>query len=121
MAARFVALALAIASAPAFADPPPFAASRPGETEGPIAVPAGYRQVETELGSYTRDKESGVTADSLSIAATEFRYGLGDGYDAELIVQPYLRQSVTGPGFKDTDSGIGDVTLRVLKNLMGQD
>src|SRR5262249_21354526 len=78
-------------------------------------------QVETELAGYAREKESGVTAEGLSLAATAFRCGLGNGYDAELIVQPYLRQTVKGPGLKDTDSGIGDVTLRVLKNLMGQD
>ncbi len=118
---RFILLAAAFGAAPAFADPPPFTASRPGETEGPIAVPGGYLQVETEIASYTRDKESGVTADGLSLAATSFRYGLGEGYDIELIAQPYLRQSMKGPGFKDTDTGIGDVTLRVLKNLMGQD
>jgi hypothetical protein len=118
---RLILLATVLGAAPAFADPPPFAASRPGETEGPIAVPGGYLQVETEIAGYTRDKESGVTADGLSLAATSFRYGLGNGYNAEMIVQPDLHQSIKGPGFKDTDTGIGDVTLRVLKNLMGQD
>jgi Putative MetA-pathway of phenol degradation len=122
MAAPFTYLAImALAAAPAFAqDEPPFAASRPGETEGPIAVPAGYLQAETEIASYARDKEAGVTAKGLSIAATAFRYGLGDGYDAEVILQPYLRAAVNGPAFKTTDTGIGDVTVRVLKNLIGQ-
>lgn len=120
---RIAILALAACFAtPAFAQTPPaFVASRPGETEGAIAVPAGYLQLETEIASFTRNKEAGVTADGLSLAATAIRYGLGDGYDAELIVQPYLRSQVKGPGFKFTDDGVGDVTLRLLKNLTGQD
>lgn len=107
--------------ASAFADDPPIAASRPGETEGPIAVPGGFLQVESEIASFTRDKEAGVTTEGLSLAATAFRYGLGDSYDAELIVQPYLHAKTSGAGFSNTDSGFGDVTVRLLKNLMGQD
>jgi hypothetical protein len=120
---RPVVLAVAVAclTAPAFAQEPPFVASRPGATEGAIAVPKGYLQAETELGSYSRTKDAGATSEGFSLAATTLRYGLGNGYDAELVVQPWLRSSVRGPGFKETDSGFGDVTLRLLKNLMGQD
>jgi hypothetical protein len=109
--------------APAFADDtdPPFAASRPGETEGPIAVPRGYFQAETEIASYTHDRSAGVKTDDISLAATALRYGLPADFDAELIVQPYLRSSFSGGGFKDHSDGFGDATIRVLKNLMGQD
>src|ERR1700761_2243346 len=91
-----VALAACLV-APAFADDdPPFAASRPGETEGPIAVPKGYFQTETEIASYTHDRSAGVKSDDISLAATSLRYGLPADFDAELIVQPYLRSSVSG-------------------------
>ena len=109
--------------APAFADDtdPPFASSRPGQTEGPIAVPKGYVQAETEIGSFAHDSSLGVKSDTYSLAATSLRYGLPADFDAELIVQPYLHNSLSGAGFKDHSDGFGDITLRVLKNLMGQD
>src|ERR1700761_7398015 len=106
----FALLALAVCLvAPAFAeDDPPFASSRPGETEGPIAVPKGYFQIETEIGSYTHDRSAGVKTDDISIAASSLRYGLPGDFDAELIVQPYLRSSFSGGGFKDHSDGFGD-------------
>ncbi|MEP7211368.1 MAG: transporter [Alphaproteobacteria bacterium] len=108
--------------APAFADDdPPFVASRPGETEGPIAVPKGHFQAETEIASFTHDRSAGVKSDSISVAATALRYGLPADFDAELIVQPWLHSSFSGGGLKDHSDGFGDATIRVLKNLMGQD
>lgn len=99
----------------------PFVASRPGATEGAIAAPAGYLQVETEIASYSRTRNSGFKSDGYSLAASTFRYGLGSGLDAELVVQPWLRTSETIGGARSTEDGIGDVTLRLLKNLLGQD
>lgn len=98
----------------------PFVASRPGATEGPIAVPKGYLQLETEIASYSRTRDGGVEADSYSLAASTLRYGLGDGWDAELVVQPFLRSEVAVGGIEDSADGFGDVTLRVLKNIFGQ-
>jgi hypothetical protein len=102
-------------------EPPPFVASRPGATEGAIAVPTGYLQSETEIASYARTRQDGFKSDAYSLAATSLRYGVADGLDVELNVQPYLHGSVTAGGVKDSNGGFGDVTLRVLKNLMGQD
>jgi hypothetical protein len=107
-------------SAAARADEPAFSASRPGQTEGPIAVPAGYFQVETEIASMTRDEAAGVRTDGASVAATTFRYGLADGLDAELIVAPYLSQTSKSAGVKDTIDGVGDVTVRVRRTLAGE-
>ncbi|HEV7694121.1 MAG TPA: transporter [Hyphomonadaceae bacterium] len=119
---RIVVVALlALMAAPcALAQSDPFVASRPGATEGPIAVPGGYLQLETEVASYARTRDSGFEADSYSLAASTLRYGLGDGWDAELVVQPFLRSEVTVGGIEDSADGFGDVTLRVLKNLSGQ-
>lgn len=46
-----------------------------------------------------------------------FVTAIGDGVDVELLVSPYLRAESTGA---DTLDGVGDVTVRVRKNLMGQ-
>lgn len=120
---RVGALAVAVTAAPVFADDadPPFVTSRPGETEGPIAVPRGYFQVETEIASYTLDHGPGLRSEGVSLAATALRYGLPDDFDIELIVQPWLRGTLSGGGFKNRGDGFGDTTIRILKNLMGQD
>jgi hypothetical protein len=121
---RFVCLAaLAVLAAPAsFAQSAgPFVASRPGATEGPIAVPDGYLQIETELASHARSRDNGVKTDSYSLAATTARYGIGNDMDIELVVQPFLRTRVSAGGVTDSTDGIGDVTLRLLKNISGQD
>jgi hypothetical protein len=110
---------LAVPSALAQSDP--FVASRPGATEGPIAVPRGHLQLETEIASYARTRDGGFEADNYSLAASTLRYGLGNGWDAELVVQPFLRSEVSVGGVEDSANGFGDVSLRVLKNLFGQD
>lgn len=121
MRLTLLALAACLCAPAAFADDPPFASSRPGQTEGPIAAPSGYFQMESEIASWTHDKDAGVSDTGIRAGATEFRYGLPADFDAELVVQPYLRDSLSGPGFKDHVDGFGDLTLRVLKNLMGED
>lgn len=109
------------ASGAALAAEPDFVSGRPGKNESPIVVPGGYLQIETEAARIGKDKEGGVTTDSLSIAASSLRYGLGGGYEAELILQPYVREKSRGPSGRATQDGLGDATLRVRKNLIGQD
>ena len=120
MRALIFALGLALSPA-AFAEEPDFVPGRPGATETAISVPEGHLQIETEIASYTHDEEDGDQANSTSVAATTFRYGLAHGLDAELIVQPYLRESIESGGVKETDSGFGDVTLRLRRTIAGQD
>jgi hypothetical protein len=98
----------------AFADEPAFVTGRPGLTESPISVPKGYFQVESELGAYVRDKASGVRTTETRALATDFRYGIADGADVEMVVSPYVR--ATGAG-----GGIGDVTLRARRTFVGED
>ncbi len=112
--------ALAAASA-AVADEPDFVSGRPGKNESPIVVPKGYLQIETEAARFGTDKDSGVKTDSLSIAASSLRYGLGSGYEAELIVQPYVREKVRDAFGRSNADGIGDTAIRLRKNLAGQD
>jgi|GEM_PF-3046985 len=100
---------------------PAFSASRPGNTESPIAVPKGYFQVESGIVSYTNDKIDDVRYSSLGLAQTAFRYGIAEGTDLQLIVQPYSRVTSRGAGNDTTYQGFGGVTLRVLHTFMGAD
>jgi Putative MetA-pathway of phenol degradation len=92
-----------------------FVPGRPGNTESPIAVPSGHLQIETEIASYARS--DGADADALSLAQTSFRYGLAPSWEAEAIVAPYNRFAAGGA----SQSGFGDVTLRLRKTLSGAD
>jgi hypothetical protein len=112
MAAKLLALAaFAALAAPAFAED--FVPGRPGNTESPISVPAGRWQLETEIGSYAH----GPDGKSWSALASDIRYGLADGWDTEAIIAPYVGEESGG----DSESGVGDTTLRVRHTFAGQD
>lgn len=113
----FVVLSWAFAGAAMAQD---FVPGRPGNTDSPIAVPAGRVQLETEIASFARDKSDGVTTKTMSLAETTVRYGLGYGADVEVIVSPYTRQTARGGGVDDRAEGFGDLTVRARKNLVGQ-
>lgn len=104
----------------ALAEAPAFVTGRPGQTESPIAVPKGYVQIETELGAYSHDRAAGITSTTTQIASTDFRYGIADGADVEMIVSPYVRVQERGAGHSDTTDGVGDVTLRARRTVFGE-
>ncbi len=113
MIAKFaVAAAVAAFAAPAFGDN--FIPSRPGNTESPISSPAGRWQVETEIGSYSRGHGGNS---SWSALQTNFRYGLAPGWDAQVIVSPFVGEAEGG----ESAEGFGDTTLRLHHTLFGQD
>jgi hypothetical protein len=113
---------LALLAAPcAWAETPAFVTGRPGATESPIATPKGYLQVETELGGYDHDRESGVATSETRLAATTFRYGIANGADVEVIIAPFVRDRLEAAGGRETVSGFGDVTLRARRTVFGQD
>jgi len=111
--AAAAALALLAAALPARAEEPPFAPGRPGKNESPVVAPDGRLQVETEIARVGQD---GAT-ETASAAATSLRFGLGGGYEAEVIVQPYLRQTAKDAEGRIRSSGAGDTSLRVRKAL----
>lgn len=99
------------------ADEAAFTAGRPGNTESPIAVATGHWQLESELVSYAHDRSDGVSTDTWQAAATSFRYGLAPATDAEVILRPYAQTDSQG----NRNQGVGDVTLRARRTLLGAD
>ncbi|CAK0776491.1 putative Transporter [Gammaproteobacteria bacterium] len=87
---------------------------RPGNTESPIAVPKGRFQIESGLASYTHANDG---TQSWSLAQTSLRYGIADGTDVQLVVQPYFRTHNVGQTFQ----GFSGTTLRVLHTFAGAD
>ena len=132
-----IALCLLAAPVPAFAQagdpavqqigPPGFerelSTDRPDKTESPFTVPGGRFQIETDVAAYTRDRSSGVLTETLALATTNLKLGIGDDTDLQLIVEPYLRRTDADgrSGARRTVDGIGDVTVRLKHNLWGND
>jgi hypothetical protein len=107
-----VAIVLALSSAAAAADEPPICADRPGKANPTCTVPAGMVQIETGIADSTEDRAGGVTADSLAVGATAFKYGVNDRWHLELDVAPYNRLHVRGSGLREQASSFGEVFVR---------
>ena len=96
------------------------AADRPDTTESPYTVEAGRFQVEASLWAYGRDREAGVETQSWTLAETNFKIGLAEDHDLQLVVRPYVRESRRGLENSDAE-GFGDVELRWKWNLRGNE
>lgn len=95
-----------------------FQSDRPDKTEGPYTVDAGHFQFETDLINISDNEEDGTRIRSTTAGATNLRLGLTQNTDAHLIIQPYTDVRV---GSNSLNSGIGDTTLRMKWNLLGND
>lgn len=98
---------------------------RPDKTENPHTMDAGRFQLEMDVATFTsdRDGQANTRTRTLNLAPINLKYGLDDRTDVQLIFDSYLRQSVKDQttGARETAQGIGDVTLRVKRNLWGND
>lgn len=86
---------------------------RPDTTESPYTVDAGHVQMETTLFGFAKD--GGV--ESYSFGETNFKLGLTNRTDLQLVVPFFERQR----GGEGDDSGFGDLTVRYKWNLWGND
>src|SRR5689334_21123931 len=109
MIAKFAA-AMAVASRTWPVDADAFVPSPPGNSESPISSPVGQWQVETEIGSYSLGHGDDR---SWSVLQTNFRYGLSQGGDGQIVVAPDVGEDADG----DREEGFGDTTLRLHHNI----
>ena len=95
---------------------------RPDKTESAYTVDAGRIQVETDLVAYTRDREDGISVETLDVMPFNFKLGLTHDTDLQIIYASFSRIRVDGPGgFQDTESGAGDLVVRLQRNIRGTD
>ena len=106
-----MAAMLLCASSAAAADEQPICADRPGKSTPTCTVPAGHWQIETGLADWSLQKASGERDTSLVIGQTVFKYGLTDHSDIQLELTPWQRATSSGPGFRDSASGFGDIDV----------
>jgi hypothetical protein len=117
----FAALLLLVMPAAAAADEASICADRPGKSTPTCTVPAGHFQVETGLADWSLQRASGERDTSLVIGQSVLRYGLTDRSDIQLDVVPWQRSTSRGPGFHDSMSGFGDLTIIYKHRLTPDD
>src|SRR5262245_64722731 len=98
-----------------------FVSDRPSVTESPFTVDAGHLQVEGSFVEYTYDDDHGTRTDAFSVAPTNFRLGILNDVDLELIVNPYENILTHGNVPSQRDAGFGDIEVRSTINLWGND
>jgi len=92
---------------------------RPDKTESPYTVDAGRIQIETDLIAYTHDRENGITTRAFDVLPFNLKIGLTSSTDLQLVYGTYSHVRVSGDG--GTDSGTGDLVVRLKHNLWGND
>lgn len=122
MKIALAAISLLLLPAAAHAtDDDPICADRPGLSTPACTVPTGMVQVETGLADWSRDEDSGLTAEALTIGATAVKYGVSDRLHVEVDISPYNRASLSGGGMHASVSGFGDIGLAAKYRLTGED
>jgi hypothetical protein len=94
---------------------------RPDKTESPYTVDAGRFQIETDLVAYTRDSRDGTTTRAYDVAPFNLKAGLTSDTDLQLVYGAFSHVRASGGGSTETDSGTGDLVVRLKHNIWGND
>ncbi len=98
---------------------------RPDKTESPYTVDAGHVQVEMSLLDYSYDHhnpdEPQTRMDTLSVTPTNFKIGLLNNADLQLVLNPYIHEKTRDDGASSTKKGFGDIQTRLKVNIWGND
>lgn len=96
---------------------------RPDETESPYTVDAGHFQLEMDFANYTFDDTAGIETSTWNIAPFNFKVGLLNTVDLQLVYDNYLnaRTEDSTSGATLRQSGFSDFTTRLKINLWGDD
>jgi hypothetical protein len=96
---------------------------RPDVTETPITVDAGHFQYEASLLDYSKQYKAQSRINTYTINQLNFNVGITGSTAFQFMLDSYVTESERSIGstVKTTSQGIGDVTLRVKQNLMGNE
>src|SRR6185295_4428335 len=78
-------------------------------------------QIEMDLINWTHDRFGGGVTDSLAFAPVNFKIGLTNNVDLQLVYDSYAEERTRVPGHRTHVSGWGDLTTRLKINLWGND
>tara|TARA_B100000579_G_scaffold368858_1_gene329984 strand:- start:591 stop:1409 length:819 start_codon:yes stop_codon:yes gene_type:complete len=88
-------------------------ADRPDFTESPYTLNAGTMQLESSFFDFSQKSD----VNTWSIHPFNFKIGLNNSIDAQLLFEPYIKQDFN----KEENSGNGDLQIRIKKNIWGND
>jgi len=96
---------------------------RPDKTESPYTVDAGHYQLEMDFANFTYNQTDGTTTRAWNIAPFNLKAGLLNQVDLQFVYDNYLNVSTDdgASGTSMTQSGVGDLTIRLKINLWGDD
>ncbi len=98
---------------------------RPDKTESAYTVDAGHVQMEMSFFDYTYDhnnpSEPLVRVDTWNIPPTNFKLGLLNNTDLQVVLNPYIHEKTRDDGEVEKKSGFGDIETRLKVNLWGND
>lgn len=96
---------------------------RPDVTESSYTVDAGHFQYEGDLSRFTISRNGRTKDRQLVFNNGTYKMGITNSFDLHVAFESYILSSTTGnPWCKpSTTKGIGDVVIRVKKNVIGND
>jgi Putative MetA-pathway of phenol degradation len=100
----------------------PYNTDRPSKTDSPYTIDAGVFQIESDIVNWTLDYEKGVRTRTWIIPGnTNFKLGLTNWMDFQIVPQFYVNTQTSGPGFGKPlkQDGFGDTTIRLKINFLG--
>jgi hypothetical protein len=98
-----------------------FYTDRPDVTESPYTVDAGHYQIEFSFVEYTHDRSDGVESNGFSVLPTNFKVGLLNNLDLQLILNPYQNILTHSDTVHARNDGFGDAEIRAKWNWWGND
>lgn len=95
---------------------------RPGITESPFTIDPGHFQVEGDFLRLLTSRRQGTRSRMWRVAPLLLKLGLTDQIDFQVGLEPFATEKEWTPNeTPEKRSGFSDVTLRVKRNLFGDD
>jgi Putative MetA-pathway of phenol degradation len=100
---------------------------RPSHTDSPFTIDAGVFQIESDFANWTLNeseaKHGSIRFRSWVFGNTNFKLGLTNWMDFQIVPQWYVNNRTRGPGLGKPleQDGFGDTTVRLKINLLGND
>lgn len=98
-----------------------FETDRPDITESAYSVDAGHFQFETDLFRTEKSKTNGITTILNAYNLINLKIGLNNSMDLQAVVSSFETENIKSENLAHKSSGFGDITLRLKKNLWGND
>jgi hypothetical protein len=96
---------------------------RPNVTESPYTADAGHLMYEADFVRYKYKTTAESKEHTLLYNYFNAKLGLTNGLDVQVIIQTYAQQHMQqlATNEKTRDTGFGDLTIRLKKNILGDD